>query len=377
MAHSHHPHDHAHGACYDHAHGLHAAEGGVAPGSGGQGRASRRLTVALGVIVVFMVVEIVGGLLSGSLALLADAAHMFTDSLALVLALIAQIVSKRPADTTLHYGYSRAQVLAAFANGVLLFTVIFWIVVEAGRRFFDPVTVLWQPMLTVAVLGLAANAAAFALLHADHERNVNVKGALLHVVSDLLGSAAAIVAALAIMAGGPSWIDAALSVFVSALIGRSAWRLVSETGHILLQGAPKNLNIDAMADDLRLVDEEILDVHDVRVWQLTPDESRVTLHVRVRDRARAEAALEKVKARLVERFNIRQSTVQLELGSVCPDLDAALAREVERAAAAPVPPSVSESDSVVALRGRKRGQETPPSADPEPPLNHGGLRAAP
>lgn len=298
-------HDHDHGRAHSHSH---------------DGQTSNRLKTAFAVISVFMLVEVAGGLISGSLALLADAAHMFTDAFALGLAVVAQRFALRPADKYLHFGYSRAQVLAAFANGILLFAAIFWILLEAGRRFHDPVPVAWQPMLVVAGLGFAANAAAFLLLHGFEKGNVNVRGALLHVVSDLLGSVAAIVAAVAIMAGAPFWVDALLSVVVAGLIGRSAWRLVTETGHILLEGAPKNLNVASIVSDLKQADAEILDVHDVKIWQLTPDVSRVTLHVRIKNRERAQEALDSVKRRLEDQFGIRQSTVQIELGSVCPDV---------------------------------------------------------
>lgn len=286
-----------------------------------QSRASDRLKIAFVVIATFMLVEVAGAVISGSLALLADAAHMFTDAFALGLAVVAQGFAQRPADDRLHFGYSRAQVLAAFANGVLLFAVIFWILVEAVRRFYDPVAVAWRPMLVVAGLGFAANAVAFFLLHGSEKGDVNVRGALLHVVSDLLGSVAAIVAAVAIMLGAPYWVDALLSVVVAGLIGRSAWQLVSETGHILLEGAPKNLNAASIVSDLIQSDEEILDVHDVRIWQLTPDESRVTLHVRIKNRERAQEALDAVKRRLEAHFGITQSTVQIELGPVCPDCE--------------------------------------------------------
>lgn len=299
------------------------------------GGASNRLKTAFVVIAIFMLVEVVGSLISGSLALLADAAHMFTDAFALGLAVVAQGFARRPADQHLHFGYSRAQVLAAFANGVLLFAVIFWILLEAVRRLYEPVPVAWRPMLVVAALGFAANAVAFLLLHGFEKGNVNVRGALLHVVSDLLGSVAAIVAAVAIMLGGPFWVDALLSLVVAALIARSAWRLVSETGHILLEGAPKNLNVESIVTDLKQADEEILDVHDVRIWQLTPDESRVTLHVRIKNRERAQEALDAVKRRLEAHFGIRQSTVQIELGPVCPDngtSDAVVPWPAERAA---------------------------------------------
>lgn len=311
-------HHHDHGQAHGHNHG-HGGQHVHGHAHSHDLRASRRLKTAFAVIAIFMFVEVAGGILSGSLALLADAAHMFTDAFALGLAVVAQGFAARPADAHLHFGYSRAQVLAAFANGVLLFGVIFWILVEAARRFYEPVTVAWQPMLIVAALGFLANAVAFLILHGFEKGNVNVHGALLHVVSDLMGSVAAIVAAVAIMFGAPFWVDALLSVIVAGLIARSAWRLLQETGHILLEGAPKNLNVDVIVSDLKQSDDEILDVHAVRIWQLTPEESRVTLHVRIKNREHAQDALDAVKRRLEAQFGIRQSTVQIELGPHCPD----------------------------------------------------------
>ncbi|MEO1136187.1 MAG: cation diffusion facilitator family transporter, partial [Pseudomonadota bacterium] len=211
------------------------------------GKVTRRLLMALAVITTFMIVEVIGGIISGSLALLADATHMLTDALALTLAASAQFLARRPADTRLHFGYRRAQVLAAFVNGVLLTILLCWIVFEAARRFVNPVEVDAPLMLWVAVAGFIANAIAFFILHRREEQNLNMRGALLHVVSDLLGSAAAIIAALVIMGTGWMAIDPILSVAVAVLIGISAFRLVRETGFIRLEGAPPHIDTEDLA----------------------------------------------------------------------------------------------------------------------------------
>ena len=182
---------------------------------------------AFAVISTFMVVEVIGGLLSGSLALLADAAHMLTDAFALGLAVSAHWISRRPADHRLHFGYRRTQVLAAFVNGVALIGLIGWIVFEAIRRLIEPAPITWQPMLVVAVLGLAANGVAFVLLHGGDRNNVNIRGAMLHVVSDFLGSVVAVIAAIVIAFGGPLRIDAVLSLLVACLIANAAFRLIA------------------------------------------------------------------------------------------------------------------------------------------------------
>ena len=201
-------------ACdHHHHHHAHAGDG-------------KRLLAAFFVIAVFMVVEAIGGFISGSLALLADATHMLTDSFALALAASAQWFANRPADKKLHFGYRRTQVLAAFVNGIALAFLLLWIVFEAVHRFFfEPVSVQWPLMLNVAIIGLLANGVAFFILHNSKSDNVNVRGALLHVISDLVGSVAAIIAAIVIATTGWMKIDPILSIAVAALIGRSAWRL--------------------------------------------------------------------------------------------------------------------------------------------------------
>lgn len=282
------------------------------------GKVTGRLLMALGVIVIFMVIELVGGLLSGSLALLADATHMLTDALALGLAASAQFFAARPADKRLHFGYRRAQVLAAFVNGVLLAILLVWIVFEAVRRFFNPVEVDAPLMLAVAVLGLIANGIAFFILHRRDEHNLNMRGAMLHVVSDLLGSVAAIVAALVIAATGWLAIDPILSIGVAFLIGVSALRLVRETGYILLEGAPQNIDVAELESGLLGASEQIKGVHNIQISQITPEHLRLTMHLCVGDARDAAGALSAAKSYLDD-MGVQHSTIQVEVGEKCPD----------------------------------------------------------
>jgi cobalt-zinc-cadmium efflux system protein len=194
----------------------------------------RRVTIALVLTGTFMVVEVIGGLLSGSLALLADAGHMLTDTMALALAAVAFKVSKRPADTRLTYGYQRFQILAAFVNGLSLLLIVGWIMYEAIQRFITPETVMGPTMLVVAAAGLVINIIAFVVLHGGDRENLNIRGAALHVAGDLLGSVAAIVAAIIIIYTGWMQIDPILSVAVAFLILKSAWTLVKRSAHVLI-----------------------------------------------------------------------------------------------------------------------------------------------
>jgi cobalt-zinc-cadmium efflux system protein len=295
-------HDHSIGA----SHAQDRADGG-------------RLLAAFAVIVVFMIVEIVGGIISGSLALLADAVHMMTDAFALALAASAHWMSARPANKKLHFGYRRLQVLAAFVNGIALIALMSWIVFEAVHRAVTPVDVAWAPMLVVAALGLAANGVAFRLLHRAGDHNINIKGAMLHVASDLLGSIAAVVAAIVIWQTGWTRIDPILSVVVAALIARSAYKLLRETTHILLEGAPQHLDAEKLAGELIASTADVEDIHSVKISQLTPDQLRLTMHAKIRAGAAADEALRVLKSTLEERFGIHDSTIQIEAGCACPD----------------------------------------------------------
>lgn len=275
----------------------------------------RRLLWALTLTGGFMLAEFVGGLLSGSLALIADAGHMLTDTVALFLAWAASRIARRPADKLRSYGYHRVQILAAFSNGMLFIAIVAWIVFEAIRRLFQPHEVLGGPMLVIAVLGLAVNIVAFALLHGGHSHshaNLNLRAAALHVLGDILGSVAAISAAGIILVTGWTPADPLLSLLVAALILRSAWMVVRESAHILLEGAPADMDAQDLSRALIDSVEAVHGVHHIHLWSLTPERPLLSLHVNVAPDCDATEVLQQIKRVLVARFGIEHSTVQLE-----------------------------------------------------------------
>mgnify|MGYP002620733734 CR=1 FL=1 len=230
-----------------------------------------------------MLAELAGGLISGSLALIADAGHMLTDFAGLTLAWLGFRVARRPADPKRSYGYGRFGVLVAYTNGLALFAIAIWIVVEAWHRLQAPGEILGGVMLAVAITGLLVNLFAFWLLHGGDGNNLNVRAARLHVLGDLLGSLAALGAALVILATGWTPIDPILSVLVSLLILGSAYRIVRDSGHILLEGTPQNLDPQDIAQDLKNTVPGVVDVHHIHAWLITQDRPLVTLNARVSD----------------------------------------------------------------------------------------------
>jgi cobalt-zinc-cadmium efflux system protein len=300
-------HVHAH-ARHGHAHHGHAHAHHPAPGPDGERRVFWVLVLTAG----FMVVEAVGGWLAGSLALIADAGHMLSDTAALALAWVAFRIARRPHDEKRSYGYHRFQILTAFVNGLLLFAIAGWILVEAVGRLRAPAPVLAGPMLAIAVAGLAVNVVALLVLRAGDRRNLNVSAALLHVVGDLAGSVGAIVAAIVILASGWTPIDPLLSVLVSLLILRGAWDITRRAGHVLMEGAPEGFDDATLKADLRAAIPGVLDVHHVHAWMLTSERPMVTLHVRLAPAVDHASTLAAIKSRLKERFGIAHSTVQIE-----------------------------------------------------------------
>ena len=273
-----------------------------------------RVMIALVLTGVFMVVEVVGGILSGSLALLADAGHMLTDTMALGLAAMAFHVSKRPADGRLTYGYQRFQILAAFVNGLSLLVIVGWILYEAVQRFLAPRDILAETMLLVAAAGFVVNIVAFAVLHTGDQENLNIRAAALHVAGDLLGSVAAIVAALVIMYSGWTMIDPILSIAVAMLILKSAWTLVKRSSHVLLEGAPEWLDVAAMQQRVVERVEGVSEIHHVHVWGLTPQQLMLTMHVVLEGEAISQVAvLRDVKALLHDEYGIDHSTIEVEI----------------------------------------------------------------
>jgi cobalt-zinc-cadmium efflux system protein len=296
-----HHHHHGHGHGHAHVHGAGADN-------------EKRVLWAFVLTAGFMGAEVAGGLISGSLALLADAAHMLTDAASLALAWIAFRIARRPADPRRSYGYDRGQVLAAFVNGAVLVAIVLWIFVEAVQRLRDPVPVEGGLMLVVAALGLVVNIAAFLILHGGDRRNLNLRGAAAHVLGDLLGSAAAILGALVIL--WTSWmpIDPILSMLVGLLVLRSAWLVVRESVHILLEGTPAGIDPKELRAALLADIPALEDVHHIHAWSLTPERPLLTLHAQVGESADAQAALKRIKQVLAQRYGIDHSTIQIERG---------------------------------------------------------------
>ncbi|CAJ1412114.1 unnamed protein product [Effrenium voratum] len=260
----------------------------------------------------FMVAEVIGGILSGSLALIADAGHMATDAAALFLAYIAFRLSNRPADANQSYGYHRAETLAAFINALTMIALVAWIVFEAAQRFFEPVEILGGLMLWVAIGGLLVNVLAFWLLHSGEKKNLNMQGAAVHVLGDLLGSVAAIAAAVVILYTGWTPIDPLLSIFVALLILRSAIALARQSGHILMEGTPKGLDIEEIKNDLLNSVAGVEDVHHLHAWSLTATRDVMTLHARIAEGVNPDQVLAAINDRLRHKFQIDHATVQIE-----------------------------------------------------------------
>lgn len=271
----------------------------------------RRVGVAAVLTGLFVIVEVIGGMISGSLALIADAGHMVTDFAALAMAWGGFVIAQRPATRRLTFGYDRFSILVAFVNGLTLFLVAGWIVWEAFGRLADPGEILAGPMLWVAIAGLFVNLAVFQILRGADTHNLNVRGAMLHVLGDLLGSAAAILAALIIMATGWVAADPILSVLVALLILKSAWGLVKESAHILLEGAPEGIDTDAIANDLVASVEGLQSVEHVHAWCITPERPMLTLDAYVEDGVRLAPVNRAIKARLSNTFGIDHATVDV------------------------------------------------------------------
>jgi cobalt-zinc-cadmium efflux system protein len=303
-------HSHAHADQHDHDHDEHDAHGQTH--DHGHGANERSVGIAALLTGGFMVAELVGGVLAGSLALLADAGHMLTDFASLALAWLGFRLTRRPADWRRTYGFDRFAVLVAFVNGVALFAIAAWIIVEAAQRLYAPITVLAWPMLWIALAGLSVNVIAFLVLRHGDAHNLNIRAAVLHVVGDLLGSVAAVIAAAVILATGWTPIDPLLSIVVALIIVRSAWRVVADSGHILLEGSPAGVDSRALRDELRAALPFVLDVHHVHAWSISQERPMVTLHACVTIGTDSGVAVREIKRRLAQQFRITHATIEIE-----------------------------------------------------------------
>jgi cobalt-zinc-cadmium efflux system protein len=298
------PHDHSprQAPAHSHTHGV--ARAGT--------RHKGRLLAALVVLGGVTVVEVVAGFATRSLALLSDAGHMLTDVGGLGMALAAIHVADRAgADRQRTFGLYRLEILAALANAALLFAVAIYVVFEAARRWGDPPEVLAGPMLAVAVVGLAANLVAYGLLREGSKESLNVHGAYLEVLSDLVGSVGVIVAAAVIATTGWTWVDPAVGVAIGVFILPRAWRLAGQALRILVQAAPPGLDLVGLEAELRAVDG-VVDVHDLHVWTLTSEMDVASVHLMVREGSDSHGVLDRARVVLRDGHGIDHATLQVE-----------------------------------------------------------------
>jgi cobalt-zinc-cadmium efflux system protein len=305
--HSHdHEHDHAHDHAHGHAHGRRAA--------GGDRKVTRSLAIALGITILLLVGEAVGGWLANSLALLADAGHVLTDAAALILSLFVTWLAKQPGKPGKTYGYLRWEILAALINAATLLLISVWIVVEAVLRFRHPEPIAGTLMLWVAVAGLAANGVAVRVLEGSHTHNLNVRAAYLHILGDLLASAGTVVAAIIVKYFGWAGADPAASLLTTLLIVVGAWRLLRESVDVLLEAAPPHIEMDDVRACIATIDG-VESVHDLHVWTVTSGVVAMSGHVVVREPDKHQDVLELSLDRL-QKMGIHHVTIQLERSKI-------------------------------------------------------------
>jgi cobalt-zinc-cadmium efflux system protein len=281
------------------------------PHESARGESRRAMTVVLALTASFTVAEVVGGLLTGSLALLADAGHMLSDNLSLGLALFAAWLAGRPATPERTFGYQRAEILAALFNGVTLVAISIWIFVEAYSRLREPPEVLGGWMLVVAAIGLLVNAVGAAILSRSNDENLNVQGALRHVIADALGSVGVIVAALVIILTGWRYADPLVSAGIGVLILASSWSLLRDSTNILLEATPRG--IDAEDVGRRMAGAEgVVEVHDLHIWTITSGFPALSAHVLVGQADDCHARRRDLEKLLSREYGISHTTLQVD-----------------------------------------------------------------
>ncbi len=273
---------------------------------------SGRLGIALVITLGYMAVEIAGGLLFNSLALLADASHMLSDAMALGLSWIAVRIGRRSAGERHTFGFKRSEILAALANGLALWVIAALVMYEAVNRIYAPMTVQGAGMLAVAFAGLAVNLAIAALLFKGRKESLNIKGAFLHVVADAMGSVGAIVAALVILFTGRNWVDPFASILIGLLVLYSSWGLVKESVHILMEGVPAGIDVKQI-EQAMVQQAGVCCVYDLHVWSITSGRNSISAHVVLDDSVQErDGILMNLMALLKDRFGIEHSTIQIE-----------------------------------------------------------------
>jgi cobalt-zinc-cadmium efflux system protein len=281
------------------------------PNHSHEGGGKKSLVLALAITASWFVVELAGGIYANSLALLADAAHMLTDLAALGLSLFALRISARPATDEKTYGWLRAEILAALANGIFLILIGIYIFYESYRRFLEPPEVKSVPMLVVAATGLLANLATARLLYRSRHESLNLRGAFLHVLGDTLGSIGAILAGVLMLLRQWYLADPIVSTLVGGLVIYSAWELVAESVDVLLEGTPRHLKIGSVLADLRSI-RGVASIHDLHLWSITSATLAMSCHVVLKPGADAGTALSELSRLMKEKYLIEHTTIQIE-----------------------------------------------------------------
>ncbi|AIQ26148.1 zinc transporter ZitB [Paenibacillus sp. FSL H7-0737] len=304
--HDHSDHNHSH-AGHDHSHGPHGHHHFDPSGN------KKGLMIALIITVGIMFLEFFGGLVTNSLALLSDSGHMLNDASSLALSLVAVWFATKPASPNKTYGFHRFEILAALLNGVTLFVVAGFIIVEAYGRFFEPPTVASGSMMLIACIGLLANvASAWSLMRkGDVKNNINLRSAYLHVLGDALGSVGAIIAGLVMMIFGWYIADPIISVLVALLILRGAWGIIKHTVHVLMEGTPITVNPSEVKAVLENI-EGVINVHDLHIWTITSGLDSLSCHLLIKDQEDDQRILQQAIQLIAERFKIQHTTIQIE-----------------------------------------------------------------
>lgn len=274
-------------------------------------RHSRRIVWALGLTLFYMAAEVVGGIISGSLALLADAAHMFTDAGGLLLALVAIWLGRRAATPQKTYGYLRAEILAALCNAIVLLLVTVYILYEAFHRFRSPPEIVSGYMLVIATIGLAVNLVCMKILSAGSSESLNVKGAYYEVLADMVGSIGVIIAGAIVMVTGWRIVDPLVGAGIGLFIIPRTWGLLNQAVHILLEGSPADINTAEIETSLSGIDS-VGSVHDLHVWTITSGINSMSCHIAINDMSQALRVLCEARALMHERFKIDHTTIQIE-----------------------------------------------------------------
>ena len=275
----------------------------------------KKLVLSLVITVIVMIVEVVGGLLTRSIALISDAGHMFTHAVAIGISLVAIFIARKPLCHHRTFGLFRAEILAAFVNGLFLLVVAGFIVTESVRRLLHPQEILGQQMLLVAFIGLATNLISIRILHGSHREDLNVRSVFFHMVADAASSVGLIIAAILIVFTGWNFLDPLVSLGISAAIVTWAWSILRESTAILLEMAPTGLNVDIISNDLKSTFDEIAALENVHLWAITADMLVFSAHMKVKVGSKTPDAqaqlIQRISKHLTEKYRIIESTIQI------------------------------------------------------------------